>query len=1176
MSRSTCSQLDVVSLGHSVADSQLWAHRRTETTISRIHQTDAGRDCHSDAPTGPRYDASLSVSSDHRPGSIPRWARLLSALSLLERKALFRDAISAEARGGTASDEILRSWEGDPSFRSAESFHKRLEADGLTQEELGTLASLSPEQMAHLIVKAPAWVLQVEECLARSPRQGALEWIPSQNSESDWMKMLGVADGFVQWSAAQLEAKMMDLFATRVPPCDLDAAVAMVRSQFGGRIASHLIRPLLLELNVARLRGTLVGETSVDRFADFVTTSRTRAYSERFMFDHPCLARALVESLNTIVETNLEFFARLANDWQEIRDQFFGGGDPGQLVHLSGGEGDSHRGGRSVRIAQFASGAKIVYKPRDLAIDQFYNCVLKWLNAKDVAPSIYVPRLLNRATHGWAEYIDHAVCTDGDMLSRFYVRQGAHLALLYLFDAIDFHFENLIAAGEQPVLIDLEALFHRRGIVPQSLGMSSVPEGMLTASVMRIGILPQRVRLQKDGPGWEISGLGGAPGQLSPFRALVLESIGTDEMKACRQHMPSHGSQNRPTYETGSEKILDHVDDLINGFSCVYTQAMTSCRELSGPNGLLREVGSLQTRAILRPTSYYARLLGEAHHPDYVRDGCARDLLFDRLWQDVEAVPELSCVIPAEQRALRAGDIPFFSMKAAERDLIAHDDEVIPGFSDRSSLSAVEEKLRSLGPKDLERQTWLIRASLATLATGQERPPGLMIEFDSESREETSLDQFREMARAIGDRILATGLETEDGLSWMGLRLAEDGIWALEPLGADLYTGVLGIGLFLGTAGTRLGDASFLRAARKIGQMVARQTVSALDTRSGRQAFGLGAFAGEGGYLYAFAHLSQLLDEPSLVDTAVRLIPHLEARIDDDAELDVIGGSAGCLLSALALHPLLATDEALNLADRCANRILQTAKRLDGGIAWETSMKATAPLLGFSHGAAGIGAALLRLWQVTGRNALLAAAASAFKYEHHSFDSSSCNWPDFRVLPGRSGAGLSTTWCHGAPGVGLSRLSAIRAIGDSAWKRDVEIAVETTIRDGFEGSDCLCHGILGNVDFVLDAGRAFERLDWSVAATNQASRLLQRIRKAGWFCGVPLGTEIPGLMTGLAGVGYGFLRLGFPGDIPSILTLEGPRSALPVSSQGSSVHGPLAEQLSLRGNRAARAATIQR
>ncbi|MBW4699013.1 MAG: hypothetical protein KME03_14150 [Aphanocapsa lilacina HA4352-LM1] len=46
------------------------------------------------------------------------------------------------------------------------------------------------------------------------------------------------------------------------------------------------------------------------------------------------------------------------------------------------------------------------------------------------------------------------------------------------------------------------------------------------------------------------------------------------------------------------------------------------------------------------------------------------------------------------------------------------------------------------------------------------------------------------------------------------------------------------------------------------------------------------------------------------------------------------------------------------------------------------------------------------------------------------------------------------------------------------------------------------------------------------------------------LCGVSNGFETPGLMNGLAGIGYGLLRMAVPNYVPSILTLEAPKSEL--------------------------------
>ena len=63
-----------------------------------------------------------------------------------------------------------------------------------------------------------------------------------------------------------------------------------------------------------------------------------------------------------------------------------------------------------------------------------------------------------------------------------------------------------------------------------------------------------------------------------------------------------------------------------------------------------------------------------------------------------------------------------------------------------------------------------------------------------------------------------------------------------------------------------------------------------------------------------------------------------------------------------------------------------------------------------------------------------------FNYERQSFDISQQNWPDFRD-------GVSTTaakvcglaWCHGAPGIALSRLKANQAKADAVFVQEMNV-----------------------------------------------------------------------------------------------------------------------------------------
>jgi lantibiotic modifying enzyme len=149
--------------------------------------------------------------------------------------------------------------------------------------------------------------------------------------------------------------------------------------------------------------------------------------------------------------------------------------------------------------------------------------------------------------------------------------------------------------------------------------------------------------------------------------------------------------------------------------------------------------------------------------------------------------------------------------------------------------------------------------------------------------------------------------------------------------------------------------------------------------------------------------------------------------------------------------------------------------------------------------------------------------------------------------------GCSLTWCHGAPGIGLSRLRAWALTGDEARRLEAETALSTTARAldasletgaGFGFS--LCHGDAGNAELPLLAARMLG----DVAQRERAERVgrmgIERYLRADapWPCGVPAGGETPNLMLGLAGIGWFYLRLHDPA-VPSVLLIHPCAEAAP-------------------------------
>jgi lantibiotic modifying enzyme len=220
---------------------------------------------------------------------------------------------------------------------------------------------------------------------------------------------------------------------------------------------------------------------------------------------------------------------------------------------------------------------------------------------------------------------------------------------------------------------------------------------------------------------------------------------------------------------------------------------------------------------------------------------------------------------------------------------------------------------------------------------------------------------------------------------------------------------------------------------------------------------------------------------------------------------------------------------------------------MPNGIGWTTSLASTQPLTGASHGASGMSLVLVTAAALLRRPDVLDLAIAATRYERDTYDAARFNWPDYRILDEQNvppSPGYMWAWCHGAPGVGLARLALLAHTASDDLRADLDLAIRSTARFAFGANDSLCHGDLGNLELFVRARELGHHGPWEQSLVTEAARLLERLRRGEWRCGIPGGVETPGFMMGLAGIGYGLLRLGVPARVPSVLSLEGPRSVI--------------------------------
>ncbi len=1035
------------------------------------------------------------------------WVR---GVSLVERMSADRTAtgpIGAGTAGAGTAGDPTDAWQSD--YPSAELFRARLTDLGLDLDGLRALLAEPSGALADRLPR-PSWVGTAERALAAAPAEPAAP-PPGTSWEAGFALVLAP---FAESCADELLRRARRVGADTV--ADLDAVRRDFTGQVGARLVALARRTLVLELNVGRATGRLRGDTPEQRFADFVRLASARSGLRALCEEYPVLARLLAQSCEQSIAAWSELLARLTADRPDLVAVILGGAEPGLLTGVAHGAGDRHQRGRSVAVLRFANGARVVSKPRPTAVHGHFNEVLDWFNSRLPQLGLRILRVLDRPGYGWVEYAEAAPCTDPAQVGRFYWRLGALLAVVHTLGGTDVHVDNLIACADQPVPVDLETLFHPR------LARSAVDDPALAAlddSVRRTALLPSLL-VGAEGA-LDLSALGGDRDTTLPGEVTGWAAPATDEMRLIRTSGLFPGASNRPRFGGTDADPGAHTETLLSGFRAGYDAITAHRAELTGAAGLLARFTDAGTRVLLRDTRWYTTLLDESTHPDVLRDALDRDRLFDALWRESAADPLRRPLVGAELADLWAGDVPLVGCGPDSTDLTVGR-LTVHGLVADSGLAQAEQRLRAMGRADRLDQEWVIRASLATRRAAAGRPgsghpaavppPGPAPSPASAPGPVATIvpDPERLLAAACGiaDQIVTAAQDNGRRVNWLGLEPLDDRIWAVLPQGAGLPHGYCGTALFLAQLGDLTGIERYTAVARRALTSVPA-LLAALAARPADLAdIGTG-FAGLGGITYALSRLGTLLDDGEIAGwTGAAVELTATAAAQPGGEPGVLEGDAGCLAAMLAVHRANGSPLAAATALACADRLAARApEQLPAG--------------GFDTGAAGVGWALLRFAGDGGGRRHTAAGLWALQ-------TASARQRTVRLDGG---------WCDGASGTALALADSGAACAADDAAALLERAVAAAAVPG-AGDHSLCHGEVGALDLLLTAA-ASGRADPG-ALHLRAGALLAALDRFGPRCGTPDAVSSPGLLTGLAGIGYGLLRLGFAARIPSVLLLGSP------------------------------------
>jgi len=443
--------------------------------------------------------------------------------------------------------------------------------------------------------------------------------------------------------------------------------------------------------------------------------------------------------------------------------------------------------------------------------------------------------------------------------------------------------------------------------------------------------------------------------------------------------------------------------------------------------------------------------------------------------------------------------------------------------------------------------------------------PGMVHAPHEPSAEPGTPDFFLEVASRIGARIAAAAIPVEEGLTWRVMSPDRSVPGSREAVagraGALVYEGTGGIVIFLAELYGATGDAALLPAIEG-GMSHALHGAGELPAAS------FGFHSGRVGIAYAAARAGHIMGVPDWTRAAEAVLAPAAGHESEDTGLDVIAGAAGAIPALLRMTEWGVDAElATGMARALGDHLIAAADRETVGWSWAT-MRSTSVrnLNGYAHGAAGCAHALAELFHATGDTRYAYAAEQGFRYERHFMDAERGNWPDLRhtelseyltfgridelrarLRGGDAMAGSTerfmSAWCHGGPGIGLSRLRAWEILHDPVYRDEARAAVRGSIPiiDDARLNFSLCHGRAGNTETLLEAAATLGDPALREHAERVATTGWEEFERAGkpWLCGTMDGVSDPGLLLGEAGIGYFFLRLARP-ETPSVLLVTAP------------------------------------
>lgn len=1035
--------------------------------------------------------------------------QFIKSLTIKERVDIFKEnKINMDI-----SREYIEGWKKRKSLVSEESFLLKLKEEEITEKEFNYAISdlnYNDNELLYDCLKKMEWFQCLENIL------NYFNEIDLKNIENiNQYDLTYALRPFIYWTKKNtigcLENTKNILLS--------DETMVDILNALCSQLVAIFQKTFIAELHIDKENKILKGDTPEDRFIYFVKENFTDGeHLVKFYSKYATLTRILTIKTIYFIKNIVKAINTLDNNFDLIKSKLDIDIKTNKVKKVLWSQGDSHQKGNSVAQFIFEDDNVIIYKPKDLKIEEKYYEFINWFNSNSGLLKLPIGKAIYGDDFTFEGYIKHEECTNEKDIENFYERFGETLGIMYILCGNDFHYENIIASGEYPYVIDLETLFQNSSQIKYTnqVDTAGLNGGLkIYDSVLSTALLPiMSMNNNVEHKGIDISALNGDNSKY-PVKVLIPVNSLTDNMRYDYQQINISEAKNLPMLNNKKIKFEKYSDFVIKGFKNTILYMIKNKEYLLSDKSILLQFKGILIRCVLKATQRYVDLLNFSYHPSCTEDFINREKILENMWGYPYKNKE---VVKYEVKDMFFDDVPIFFSYCDSRNLVSSEGNIIENYFEQSGFEKVINRIKKLDQNDIERQ---ISYMIVSFDEYDDRANKLLKEnskiFNENIKDvfiEKPIDYLKE-SENIGEDILQDAVYSDDkeDVTWIDVMTNSLGKTEVSTLSKDFYNGLSGLAIYYYYLYKLTSNNKYEHAYKLIINSALKKPTFVKE---------LTPFLGNCSLINVLLtiHKNENTYGKEIEDIYTFIIENLE----NEYSIDWLSGRSGLIQCMLNAYDVMDEVKYLNLAEKMGVNIIEKLSQT----------KYDGLLGGMSHGASGISFSLFKLGSYTNNYDFTKEAIKLLEFDRSFFDKEKQVWIDKRKDVNEP----AYKWCNGSIGVGMSRLMIQKYYKDEEMQMEIELALKYA-EDMIKNDDCLCHGNMGDIDFLLCCYEYMKDPKILDIINKKVENifLFKQYKDDFRIKSLPGLTSI-GMFTGKCGIGYELLRVLDPARIPSVLMLE--------------------------------------